>query len=148
MGEKKYSLREKTSVTVELNIFSEINFCECYQICQKNREIAKLCFMKVSYFTVETAKQLCKMGKIAIPGEKLRSKCRERFSNQSRNQDDEPDICELSSENQQDSENENVDYNQSFVVSNSRDTLNATLGELELSSFKVHFLLKGKRKLE
>ena len=61
---------------------------------------------------------------------------------------------ELSSENQLDSESENADYNQSFIVSNSRDTLNATLGELELSPFKVHSLPKcskiihGKRKLE
>ena len=66
---------------------------------------------------LETAKQLC-------------SKCREQFRNQLRNQDDEPDIYELSSENQQDSESENADYNQSFIVCNSRDALNATLGEL------------------
>ena len=90
---------------------------------------------------LETAKQLC-------------SKCREQFRNQLRNQDDEPDIYELSSENQQDSESENADYNQSFIVCNSRDALNATLGELELSPFKVHSLPKcskiihGKRKLE
>ena len=94
------------------------------------------------------------MEKIVIPGQKLCRKCREQFRNQLRNQDDEPDIYELSSENQQDSESENADYNQSFIVCNSRDTLNATLGELELSPFKVHSLPKcskiihGKRKLE
>ena len=94
--------------------------------------------------------QLCKIGNIAVLGQKLCPKCREQF----RNQDDEPDVYKLSSENKPDSESENADYNQSFIVSNSRDTFNATLGELKLSPFKVHCLPKfskiihGKRKLE
>ena len=81
-------------------------------------------------------------------------KCREQFRNHLQNQDDEPDVYKLSSENKPDSESENADYNQSFIVSNSRDTFNATLGELKLSPFKVHCLPKfskiihGKRKLE
>ena len=67
-------------------------------------------------------------------------KCREQFRNHLQNQNDEPDNYNLSSGNQQDSENENVNYNQSFVVCSSRDIFNATLGELELSPFKVHSL--------
>ena len=94
------------------------------------------------------------MGKIIIPGQKLCPKCREQFRNQLWNQNDEPDVCELFSGNQQDSEGENDGYNQSSIVCNSKDTLNSTLGELELSLFKVHSLSKcskiihGKRKLE
>ena len=82
------------------------------------------------------------MGNIVIPGQKLCPKCREKFRYHLQNQDDEPDVYELSSENQPDSESENADYNQSFIVSNSRDTLNAALGELELSPYKVHSLPK------
>ena len=98
--------------------------------------------------------QLCKIGNIVVLGQKLCPKCREQFRNHLQNQDDEPDVYKLSSENKPDSESENADYNQSFIVSNSRDTSNATLGELELSPFKVHSLPKcskiihGKRKLE
>ena len=94
------------------------------------------------------------MGNIVIPGQKLCPKCKEQFRNHLQNQDDKPDVYELSSENQPDTESENADYNQSFTVSNSRGTLNATLGELKLSPFKVHSLPKcpkiihGKRKLE
>ena len=94
------------------------------------------------------------MGRIIIPGQKWCPKCSEQFRNQLRNQDDEPDVYELSSGNQQDSESENDGYNQSSIVCKSRDTLNSTLGELELSLFKVHSLPKcskiihGKRKLE
>ena len=66
------------------------------------------------------------MGKIVIPGQKFCPKCREQLRNQLRNQDDERDVYELFSENQQDSESENADYNQSFIVCNSRDTSNAT----------------------
>ena len=103
---------------------------------------------------LETVKSLCKIGKIVIPGQKFCPKCREQLRNQLRNQDDERDVYELFSENQQDSESENADYNQSFIVCNSRDTSNATLGELKLSPFKFHSLPKcskiihGQRKLE
>ena len=102
---------------------------------------------------LETAKQLCKMGKIVIPGQKLCPKCREQFWNQLQNQDDEPHVYKLSIENKQDSESENADYNQIFIVWNTRETLNATLGEFELSPLKVHSLPKclkiihGKRNL-
>ena len=82
------------------------------------------------------------MGNIVIPGQKLCPKCKEQFRNHLQNQDDKPDVYELSSENQPDTESENADYNQSFTVSNSRGTLNATLGELKLSPFKVHSLPK------
>ena len=51
------------------------------------------------------------MGRIIIPGQKWCPKCREQFRNQLRNQDDEPDVYELSSGNQQDSESENDGYN-------------------------------------
>ena len=60
--DKKMFSREKTFVTQDLNIFAEIKFRECYQIkyfvvpnfreIAKKREIAKLCFVKVSYVKV------------------------------------------------------------------------------------------------
>ena len=78
------------------------------------------------------------MVKIVIPRQKLRSKYRVQFRNQFRNQDDETDVYKLSSENQQVSENENIGFNQSFVVCNSRNTLDAILPELKPSPFKDH----------
>ena len=60
--EKKLFSSRKTFATEELNIFAGINFRESYQIkyiavsnfreFAKKHEIAKLCFVKVSYFKV------------------------------------------------------------------------------------------------